>query len=819
MKIDLHVHTKYSTRPSQWILQKIGCPESFVEPAHVYAQARAKGMDMVTISDHNVIDGGLEIAHLPQTFVSEEISVFFPEDKCKVHVLAWDIDERIHNDVQPLRDNLYDLVAYLRQEKVRHAIAHPLFAVNDKLRVEHVEKLLLLFNTFESNGTRDGMQNSLLENILTMLNEPLINRLRELHDIEPLGPTPWLKAIVGGSDDHSGLNIARMHTEVPGVTTLDAFFEGIAGCDSMARGHCSTPKTMAHNLYSIGYQFFKDKYGLQSCVNKDNFLKFLDLSLTSNSPEPQGVSGLWIRFQAMLRNSGLFRGKRINVKETSKLLRHKAEKVFESDPKLTEKARTLGRQENHAEQLWFDYVNKSTNEAFSYYANTILDHLTSADIFGGFQSIASAGALYTALSPYFVAYTLFTKDRAFCRESLLRIRELAGNGNKPIHGDGEPPFKLAHFTDTFFDMNGVAITLREHVSLARCTGKEYTVITCDHADQTTGGDYAQGVMNFKPIGAYDMPEYPDLKLLYPPILEMLSYVYEQGFTDLHAATPGPIGLAALLISRILKLPISGTYHTAFPQYIGTFTGDTSLEDATWKFMIWFYNQMDRVYCPSQAFKDELAAKGIPEERLVVYPRGVDTERFTPLKRNGFFEKYNLNGNTKLLYVGRISKEKNMPVLEGAIRELLSEMPKLDVVLVGDGPYREEMQANLKDLNCVFTGKLEGEELAAAYASSDLFVFPSTTDTFGKVILEAQASGLPVIVTNVGGPKENLVPGKTGLIVEGNNPESLKNAIYELVSEPGLAKLRNMGSCARDYCVERTLHKAFESTWNLYSGRE
>ena len=109
----------------------------------------------------------------------------------------------------------------------------------------------------------------------------------------------------------------------------------------------------------------------------------------------------------------------------------------------------------------------------------------------------------------------------------------------------------------------------------------------------------------------------------------------------------------------------------------------------------------------------------------------DTERFTPRKRNGFFKKYNLNGNTKLLYVGRISKEKNMPVLEGAIRDLLTDMPKLDVVLVGDGPYREEMQANLKDLNCVFTGKLEGEELAAAYASSDLFVFPSTTDTFER----------------------------------------------------------------------------------------
>lgn len=94
MKIDLHVHSKYSKRPSEWILKKLGCPESFTDPLHLYRIAKKRGMSAVTITDHNAIDGCLEIAHLPDTFISEEVTTYFPEDGCKLHVLAYDVDEQ-----------------------------------------------------------------------------------------------------------------------------------------------------------------------------------------------------------------------------------------------------------------------------------------------------------------------------------------------------------------------------------------------------------------------------------------------------------------------------------------------------------------------------------------------------------------------------------------------------------------------------------------------------------------------------------------------------------------------------------------------------
>ena len=139
MKIDLHVHSRCSTRPSQWILQKLGCPESFTEPEQLYRIARARGMDWVTITDHNTIEGALAIAHLPNTFVSEEVTTYFPQDRCKAHVLVYDIDEAIHEDLQKVRDNIYELVDYLQWNNIFHVLAHPLFAINGRLNLDHIE--------------------------------------------------------------------------------------------------------------------------------------------------------------------------------------------------------------------------------------------------------------------------------------------------------------------------------------------------------------------------------------------------------------------------------------------------------------------------------------------------------------------------------------------------------------------------------------------------------------------------------------------------------------------------------------------------------
>ncbi len=167
----------------------------------------------------------------------------------------------------------------------------------------------------------------------------------------------------------------------------------------------------------------------------------------------------------------------------------------------------------------------------------------------------------------------------------------------------------------------------------------------------------------------------------------------------------------------------------------------------------------------------------------------------------------------LLYVGRISKEKNLDLLAEAYRTLRASMDQAHLVVVGDGPYLADMHQTLEGLPCTFTGVLKGDDLVAAYASSDVFVFPSTTDTFGNVVLEAQACGLPVIVSDQGGPCENMLPGKTGLMVAASDSDGLVAAMRTLVVDSN--RRRVMGQAARRYMEERSFDAAFRKMWDLY----
>ena len=803
MRIDLHVHSKHSKRPSQWILKKIGCPESFTEPLQIYDITKRRGMTHVTITDHNSIDGALEIAHLPNTFVSEEVTSYFPEDGCKLHILALDINEAQHRTIQELRKNVYELSSYFRQENIFHIVAHPLYAVNDRLRIDHLERLLLLFQNFELNGARNARENQTLKTIVNSLSPGDIQRLTDQYDLAPCCENAHQKRLFGGSDDHSALNIARTYTELIGhqepVTSLATLENSRVSVHAID----PTPQTMAHNLYGIAWQFFRRKFNLGRYATKDSLIRFLDNSL---SPEPAPELGMLSKVYFFISAR-----KRKHVKHPlsdslATLLRHETQKLIDENPDLVAANRGDGKSFNGREEQWFEFVDRLSNRVMVHFGNHLLDHLSGANVFNIFHTIGSAGGLYTLLAPYFVAFSQFTMGRDLGRQIAQRfgrVEDAKATAQKEnIH--------VAHFTDTFYEINGVALTLRQQVELAISTNRRYTLITCD--DQNRPSE--KGVAHFAPIGTYDLPEYEEQKIFYPPILEMLDYCHNQRFNHIHTATPGPIGLAALAIARFLKIPISGTYHTEIPQYVQILTGSGFMEELAWKFVLWYYDQMDLIYAPSQSTRDELISKGINPEKIKIYPRGIDTKRFDPSKRNGFFTQWNLEEDIiKIIYVGRVSKEKNLHLLVDAYRQLLKHTSRVMLTIVGDGPYIEEMKTVTADLPCLFTGRLEGEALAEAYASSDIFVFPSTTDTFGNVVLEAQASGLPVIVTDQGGPAENMIAQTTGLAVKGDCVKSLTAAMQTLVSDD--AKRRRMGQAARQYMENRSFEAAFDKTWEMF----
>ncbi len=803
MRIDLHVHSKHSKRPSQWILKKIGCPESFTEPLQIYDIAKRRGMTHVTITDHNSIDGALEIAHLPNTFVSEEITSYFPEDGCKLHILALDINEAHHAMFQKLRQNVYELASYLKQENIFHIVAHPLYAVNDRLGIDHLERLLLLFQNFELNGARNARENQTLKVVINNLTPENIDRLADQYDLPPAYPDAHQKRLFGGSDDHSALNIARTYTEFVAHQEADVSFNTLDKVRVTVHAVAPTPQTMAHNLYGIAWQFFRRKFNLERYTTKDALVRFLDNSLGPEpAPEPSMLSRVYFFISAHKRK----RVKHPLSESLATLLRQETQQLIDENPDLVAAACGDGASFDGREERWFEFVNRLSNRVMVHFGNHLLDHLSGANVFNIFHTIGSAGGLYTLLAPYFVAFSQFTMGRDLGRQITRRFDRAADHRTSAP----DEAIHVAHFTDTFYEINGVALTLRQQVQLAISTNRRYTLITCN--DQNRPSE--KGVAHFAPIGTYDLPEYEEQKIFYPPILEMLDYCHQQGFNHIHTATPGPIGLAALAIAQFLKIPISGTYHTEIPQYVQILTGSGFMEELAWKFVLWYYDQLDLIYAPSKSTRDELVSKGINPEKIQIYPRGIDIQRFDPSKRNGFFKRWDCAEHTiKLLYVGRVSKEKNLHLLAQAYRQLLEHASSALLTIVGDGPYLEEMMQTTADLPCLYTGRLEGDDLADAYASSDIFIFPSTTDTFGNVVLEAQASGMPVIVTDQGGPMENVIPQRTGLVVKGDCVQSLAAAMQDLISDT--AKRKQMGTAARRYMEDRSFETAFEKTWKMF----
>ena len=227
---------------------------------------------------------------------------------------------------------------------------------------------------------------------------------------------------------------------------------------------------------------------------------------------------------------------------------------------------------------------------------------------------------------------------------------------------------------------------------------------------------------------------------------------------IHVCAPGPSGVAAAVLARAMEIPLVGSYHTELAAYAGLRTGDASLELAAKLAVAAFYAQCRLVLSPSAAADATLATLGIARGRVARWDRGVDTGLFDPRLR----DERLLPGEISVLYAGRVSKEKNIDLLARAFSLAHARDPRLHLVIAGGGPEQARLAADLGE-RATFLGWLEGAALATAYASADVFCFASETDTFGQVVLEAQASGLPVLAVDAGGPGELIEDGVDGLL--------------------------------------------------------
>lgn len=406
-----------------------------------------------------------------------------------------------------------------------------------------------------------------------------------------------------------------------------------------------------------------------------------------------------------------------------------------------------------------------------------------------------------------LAFDLATVTGATALASLPALPMVA---SRWAHGAAATP-RVAIVSDTIDDVNGVAIGLRRLATQAAAQRLPITLVgAAPHAHLGEVTVDADGVARVPTILARRLAFYPEMQWAAPQVAALARWLVAAQIDLVQCATPGPLGFAALAAARLLGLPCIGQFHTEVGEFAARMSGDQRLGAATTRMAGWFYRRVDRCLAPSMTTRAHLLELGLAPDRVELVPRGTDLTMFHPRQRDrASLAAYGLGDGPVILYVGRLSHEKNLHMLTTAFAEVRAQRPHASLLLVGDGPAA----ATLAGPGVVRAGYLHGAALAQAYASADIFAMPSETETFGNVVVEAQAAGLPVVVASGGAAREQMLPGETGLVVDGARPDRMAAALVRLIDDP--LWRADLGQRAHRFAQRYDLGAATRATYALH----
>ncbi|HYB31415.1 MAG TPA: glycosyltransferase [Solirubrobacteraceae bacterium] len=741
-RADLHVHSTASQISKLGVQRSLQIPECATDPLEVYELAKARGMDFVTITDHDTIDGARALAHLPDTFISEELTASFRGEPQAVHILCYGITPDDHAWLQANRSDVEEIATFLHEHDITAALAHPFYAVAAPLTARHRRRLAELFPIWE---TRNG------------------SRAKELNlpafvYIETHGGTA-----IGGSDDHAGIDVGRTFTETPRAHDPAEFLAHIRAGRAAAHGQQGSAAKWAHAAMALAIRSLGD-------------------GEAPARPDPAAVLQIIERVMSQGDARHGSDGTDLAAADALALLR-----AWLLSMQLDVDEHKLLQQLQDGELTHADLDRRARRVHERKLAAVVRETVGSLEN-GTINPASSALSLFDACLPaipYAAAASFLGREKA-----------------KLARSDGDRP-RVALIVDGIGSMHGVTHTI-EQIRARGVRGFDVEVIGTDcEVDRRLAA-----------VAEIDVPFYPGLEIGVPTVPAIVDALAEGRYDIVHVCSPGPAGIGAWLLGRVLELPRVGSYHTELGAYTALRTGQPGLEAlANWGLRS-FYGACDVVLSPSTASDARLAELGIAPERIRRWDRGVDLQRFDPAHRDesliskwsaapdgGALAKWSAapDGGAlatdaiNVLYAGRLSKEKGVELLADAFLEAHRQDPRLHLVLAGGGPEEELLRGRLGD-RASFLGWLSGNDLARVYASADVFLFASATETFGQVILEAQASGLPVVAVDRGGPSCLIDHGETGLLAP---PEvsALADAVISLTTTPRLRERVRRGALA------------------------
>jgi glycosyltransferase involved in cell wall biosynthesis/predicted metal-dependent phosphoesterase TrpH len=779
-RVDMHCHSTASEVARLGVQRAMGLPECATPPEEVYELAKRRGMDFVTITDHDTIAGVLQIAHRPGVFVSEELTASFRDQPQAVHVLCYGITPEDHEWLQAHSGDVEECAGYLQANDIVCALAHPYYTVGAPLTARHRRRLADLFPIWE---VRNGA------------------RARELNRPAAIYIATRAGVGIGGSDDHAGVDIGRTFTEAPfAATTPEEFLAHLHAGAVVARGAQGSAAKWAHAAIALTARALGP--GATTSEDRDS----RDARSGDRGSEPLGERAdgredergpyprtVMLMVQRLLREAdqrhGSTTGNDLTPQDARGLLRAWLTAV-ELD-QLDERSLIAFMQD---ERFSHSDLYRRACRAHERKLRTAVDEVVlsiagSATAAGertepgrGAASPTGERDIMGAASSVFHACTAaipYAPATAFlgCEKAKLDSRE------------GETP-RVAILADGIGSTHGVTRTIEE-IRQRGVPGFEIEVIGTD----------ADVDRRLSAVAEIDVPFYPGLKIGVPSLTVAVETLAEGNFDVIHVCSPGPVGIAGALVARGLRLPLVGSYHTELTAYAALRSRDARVAGAMDLAIRSFYTSCDLVLSPSSASDEALEQIGVDGGHLARWDRGVDTTRFDPSLRG----QLRLPGVLNVLYAGRITREKGSELLADAFLQARRRDPRLHLVLAGGGPEQEQMRKRLGE-HATFLGWLQGRELAQAYASADIFLFPSATDTFGQVILEAHASGLPVIAVARGGPLSLVQDGVSGLLCQ-PDARDLSERVVELAASPLLR--RRLAGAGLAAVRERTWDSALE----------
>ena len=725
----MHCHSTASHLSRLGVQRSLGLPECATPPQEVYDLAKQRGMDFVTITDHDTIAGCLELEDRPDCFVSEELTARFAGEPQAVHVLCYGITRGDHEWLQAHSGDVEACAAYLHENGIACALAHPFFNVAAPLTRRHRRRLAELFPVWEvRNGSR----------------APELNMPAAVY-VDTHGGTG-----IGGSDDHAGVDVGRTFTEVPPAKTPEEFLRHLRRGDAEAGGEQGSAAKWTHAAMALATRALVLGEGEERAATE--------------APSPAAVLKMAER---TIREGAAREGK-------------VAADLGPDDARCLLEAWLDGMRLDLRGRELIAYLQSDDFSHADLYrrARRIHDRRLRAAVERGTAAVA-VGDLAGAVDGLFEAVVPavpYAPSTVFLGAEKAKLSSREGRRRVALIADG------------IGSMHGVTHTI-EQIRERGVPGFEVDVVGTD-----------AGVDRRLPAAAeLELPFYEGMALGVPGLPDLVEALADGGYDLVHVTAPGPAGVAATLLSRLTGVPLLASYHTELAAYAGMRSGDGGIEAIARAGLGAFYGAAAVALSPSPAADGSLLSLGVDPARIGRWERGVDSDRFDAAKA----DRDAYPGEIKVLYAGRMTREKGVELLAESFLRAHRADPRLHLLLAGGGPEEQELRERLGQ-HATFLGWLGGEELACAYASADAFLFASSTDTYGQAILEAGASGLPVVAVAEGGPAALVENRHTGLLCR-PDPDHLAGALLQLASSPELR--RSLGTAAAEAARERSWERA------------